>query len=93
MADNSSFSVSNVSATSASFVLRPGHYLVSASASWGGGSCKLQRLGPDQTTYLSVGADFTANGTAAIYIPGGQFVFTIATASAVYAEVVPIDVP
>jgi hypothetical protein len=35
--------------------------------------------------------DFSANGTSAIlYLPGGQYRFSVATATAVYASVVAI---
>jgi hypothetical protein len=50
---------------------------------------KLQRLGADGSTYLSVssGTDFTAAGYQTVDLPAGQYRFTIATASAVYASI------
>jgi hypothetical protein len=83
---------SNVSASTAAFSLRGGKYGVSVVATFGGGSVKLQRLGPDGSTYLSVssGTDFSANGYATVDLPSGNYRWTIATASAVYAELTRI---
>ena len=86
---------SNISATTAAFTLQGGQYGVSAVATFGGGSVKLQKLLADGSTYQSVstGTDFTAAGYATVYLPYGTYKFTIATASAVYAEVarIPTD--
>lgn len=83
---------SNISATTAAFVLLGGAYGVEVVATWSAGSVKLQRLALDGTTYLSVDTttDFTANGYANINLPNGTYRFTIATATAVYAELVAI---
>jgi hypothetical protein len=83
---------SNISATPTSFPLRGGKYAVSALATWGGGSAKLQVLGPDGSTYLSVASatDFTANGYAAIDLGPGDYRLLIATATAIYAQIVRI---
>ena len=77
---------SNISATPASFALRGGKYGVAAIATWTAGSAKLQKLGPDGSTFLSVsaGTDFTANGYATVDLPPGTYQLTIATATAVY---------
>jgi hypothetical protein len=83
--DNQAFS--NISASTAAFRLTGGKYLVDAHATWGGGSVKLQRLAADATTYVSVGADFTADGSAAVSLAPGQYRFTVATATAVYVSV------
>jgi len=84
-----SVSFSNIGATTAAFQLRGGKYGVSAVATFGGGSVKLQMLGPDASTFLSVLAatDFAAAGYAVIDLPPGQYRFTIATATAVYANI------
>jgi hypothetical protein len=84
--DSKSFS--NIAATTAAFVLKGGKYLVEALATFGGGSVKLQALGPDGSTWLSVSSatDFSAAGAATVDLPQGQYRFTIATASAVYAS-------
>jgi hypothetical protein len=85
--DGASFS--NISASTAAFQLQGGKYAAAAIATWGGGSAKLQALGPDGSTFLSVSSatDFSANGYATVDLPAGQFRFTIATATAVYAYV------
>lgn len=82
-------SFSNISVTTAAFALLGGKYGAAAVATFGGGSVKLQTLGPDNTTWLSVssGTDFAAAGYATIDLPSGQYRFTIATATAVYATV------
>ena len=80
---------SNISATTAAFSLLGGKYGVAGVATFGGGSVKLQTLGPDGTTWLSVGTatDLAAAGYAVIDLPAGQYRFTIATATAVYASI------
>jgi hypothetical protein len=83
------YTASNISASTAAFSLRGGKYGVSAVATWGGGSAKLQRLGPDGSTYLSVSSttDFTANGYGTVDLPPGDYKIVVATATAVFAQV------
>jgi hypothetical protein len=83
---------SNISATTAAFGLKGGKYAVTALGTFGGGSVKFQTLGPDGSTWISVSSltDFTVAGDATVDIPPGQFRFTIATATAVYASVAGI---
>lgn len=84
--DSQSFS--NISASTAAFRITGGRYLVDAHAgSWSSGSVKLQRLAADQTTYISVGADFTADGSASVALAPGQYRFTVASATGVYCSV------
>lgn len=80
---------SNISASTAPFVLKGGAYGVAVSATFGGGSVKLQRLALDGSTYVSMSSstDFTAAGGALVNLPPGTYRFTIATATAAYAEV------
>jgi hypothetical protein len=80
---------SNISATTAAFQLRGGKYGAASVATFGGGSVKLQTLGPDGSTWLSLSTatDFAAAGYAVIDLPAGQYRFTIATATAVFASV------
>jgi hypothetical protein len=82
-------SFSNIAANTAAFALRGGKYAVMALATFGGGSVKLQALGPDGSTYLSLAttSDFTAAGGATVDLPPGQYRFTVATATVVYALV------
>jgi hypothetical protein len=79
---------SNIAATTAAFLLRGGRYAIAVLATFGGGSVKFQTLGPDGSTFISVSSatDFTAAGEAAVDIPPGQYRFTIATATAVFAS-------
>lgn len=83
---------SNISASTAQFALRGGKYGVDATATFGGGSVKLQKLLGDTSTFQSVSAatDFTAAGYAVIDLPPGQYRFTVATATAVYCAVTRI---
>jgi hypothetical protein len=85
-------SFSNIAATTAPFVLRGGEYGVSCTATFSAGTVKLQRLAGDGVTYVSVSAatDFAAAGYSPQYLPAGTYRWTIATATAVYAEVVRI---
>lgn len=81
---------SNISATPASFTLRGGNYGVTAKATWGGGSVTLQRLSPDGSTYVTVVTAFTADGYASANLPGGTYRLLVATATAIYVDVVSI---
>jgi hypothetical protein len=80
-------SFANIAATTALFQLRGGKYQISATATFGGGFVKFQMLAPDGVTIFSPSSttDFTAAGLAVLDLPPGQYKFTIATASAVYA--------
>ncbi|KRR22630.1 hypothetical protein CQ14_30960 [Bradyrhizobium lablabi] len=82
------FSFSNISATPTSFILRGGNYGVTAKATWGGGSLTLQRLAPDGTTYVTVMTAFTADGYQSANLPGGTYRLLVATATAIYVDVV-----
>jgi hypothetical protein len=79
----------NIAATTAAFALLGGKYGAAAVATFGGGSAKLQMLGPDGISWLSVSAatDFAAAGYAVIDLPPGQYRITILTATAVYVFV------
>ncbi len=83
-------SFSNISATTASFILRGGCYGVTAKATWGGGSVTLQRLSPDGATYVTVLTAFTADGYASANLPSGTYRLLVATATAIYVDVVSI---
>lgn len=77
---------SNIAASTSTFPLNGGKYGAEATATFGGGSVKLQKLLGDGSTFQSVASatDFTAAGYAVIDLPPGQYRFTIATATAVY---------
>ena len=83
-------SFSNISATPATFTLRGGQYAVTVHATWGGGSLTLQRLAPDGATYVTVLTAFSADGYATVNLPSGTYQLTIATATAIYVDVVAI---
>ena len=87
------FSFANIAATPASFVLRGGNYGLTVSAIFGGGSVTLQRLSPDGSTYVTVITALTAAGYASANLPNGTYRLLIATATAVYADVVSIATP
>jgi hypothetical protein len=80
---------SNISATTSAFNFPGGLYGMDVVAAFGGGSVKLQKLAADGSTYVSVssGTDFTAAGYNTVYLPGGTYRLTIATASAIYASI------
>ena len=83
---------SNISATTSSFRLDGGRYGAEFTATWGGGSVTLQKLGPDGSTYVTAMNAWTANGTALGDLPMGDYRLAVATATAVYVRLrrVPI---
>lgn len=76
---------SNISATTAAFFLVGGLYGIEVTATFGGGSVKLQRLSGDGSTYVDV-SSYTANAWDTQYITDGTYKITIATATAVYVD-------
>jgi hypothetical protein len=87
---NGSVSFSNIAATPASFALRGGLYGVTSKGTWGGGSATLQRLAPDAATYITVLTAITADGYATVQLPPGTYRLPIATATAVYLDIIAI---
>lgn len=84
---------SNLSATPTNFTLNGGCYGIEVIATWGGGSVDLKRQAADGSTFVSVlsGATaFTANGFQSLNLPNGTYQLTIATATAVYADITSI---
>lgn len=84
------FLVQNASATQGPFRLLGGKYEFTASATFSAGSVALQTLGADGSTYVTV-QSFTAAHTVSLDLPPGQYQVAIVTATAVYANVVPIS--
>ena len=80
----------NISATPAQFTLRGGQYGVTVNATFGGGSVTLQRLSLDGASLVTVLTAFAAAGYATVNLPSGTYSLTIATATAVYCEIVSI---
>lgn len=74
-----------------------GYYQISAVCStWNSASLQLKQLGPDGSTYLSIGSAITANGVALVYLPPGVYEWTVSTgtpSATLYASVarVPND--
>jgi hypothetical protein len=86
------FKVASAATTQGPFSLLGGKYGVTVSGTFGGGSVALQTLGPDGSTYVTnTAASFTANGYAAVDLPPGKVQLAIATATAVFASVIPIS--
>jgi hypothetical protein len=82
--------INNGSATSAAYTWKGGEGTFMTKATWGGGTVKLQVLGPDGTTYIDVGSDttLTADGGGNFSLPAGALIrANVATATAVYASV------
>lgn len=80
---------SNISATTSVFTVEGGMYGIDVTATWGGGTVKLQKLAADGTTYITVStysADTYENQTLA----PGTYKFTVATASAIYIRMTAI---
>jgi hypothetical protein len=82
-------SFTNISANTAAFTLDGGLYGIDVSAT-GAGTVKLQKQRADGTTYASVSSatDFAASpGYATVSLPAGTYRLTIATFTAIYANV------
>lgn len=78
---------SNVSATGSAVLYTGGPSLFMATATFGGGTVKLQVLLPDGSTWVDVaGGSLTAAGTSAVlWLPPGSYRVNVATATGVYA--------
>jgi hypothetical protein len=87
---NGSQTFTNIAATPASFFLRGGLYGVTAKGTWSAGSATLQRLAPDATTYITVLTAIAADGYATVSLPPGTYRVLIATATAVYLDIIAI---
>ena len=81
---------SNISATTSAFTLRGGQYGATVIATFGGGSVTLQRLAMDGATWVTCLTAFTAAGYASVNLPSGSYRWAIATATAVYVDLVAI---
>lgn len=81
---------SNISATTAPFVLRGGSYWIETKST-GSGTIDLQKLGPDGTTYTARITQITATaGQQTISLPPGTYKVAIATFTAIYVEITRI---
>ncbi len=80
----------NASASSAAFSA-PGNgwHVFEVVATWGGGTVKLTRLGPDGSTYIDCGTDvtFTADGQGLVWLFSDDTIIAdVVTATAIYAK-------
>lgn len=82
--------VSNISASTAAFILKGGAYGVTVTATFGGGTVTLQRLSNDGVTWITALTAFSAAGYATVNLPPGSYRLAVATATAVYADVTSI---
>lgn len=84
--------LSNASATGGEFIWQGGRGHFAAVATWGGGTVKLQYLGPNGTTWIDAGPDttLTADGGGNFELPPCRIRANVATATAVYAHAVHI---
>lgn len=80
----------NTSTSTGAFEIKAGKWAVMVNATFGGGSITLQKLSSDGSTYVTALTAFTAAGFATADLPDGKYRFTVATATAVYAEIKPI---
>ena len=81
------FTLSDVAAgTLGPFTLLGGKYVLTCTATFGGGSVDLEMLMPDGTTYGLIGTShtFTAAGYVTVDLPPGTYQVVGATASAIY---------
>lgn len=83
----------NISATTSPFTLSGGRYACQVVATFGGGSVTLKRLSNDGSTYTTCMTAFSAAGFNVADLPSGTYEFVIATATAVYIDLVSIAVP
>lgn len=83
---------SNASATGSAKIWQGGRGTFSAVATFGGGTVKLQFLGPDGSTWIDAGSDttLTAAGGGNFDLPPCNIRVNIATATAVYADAVHV---
>ena len=81
----------NATTANVEFYFPGGVCSLSAKATWGGGSLKLQQLLPDNVTWVDIAnSTLSADGYLNVTIPPGKFRSVLATATAVYARVTRI---
>lgn len=78
--------LNNASATGSAVQWDGGRGVFSVVATFGGGNVALQYLGPDESTWLTVGSALTANGLASFDLPPGRIRAAVTTATGVYAR-------
>jgi hypothetical protein len=78
------------SSSSAKFTLEGGYYTLDVVATFGGGTVKVQAVGPDGSTLINTALTLSANGTISGALPPGTYQITVTTATAVYASVTSV---
>lgn len=89
MAYTSGLQFKNISGTPGSFDLPGGQYGITVVGT-GFGTVTLQKLSSDTSTYVTCLTAFAANGYQTVNLPDGTYKLTIASASAVYADIQPV---
>lgn len=79
-----------ISADTADFTIRGGLYGMSVAATWGGGSVTISRKDRNGVYIPMLSTAFSANGYQAVYLPNGTYKMAVATATAVWIELVSI---
>lgn len=93
-----SINFANIAATTAAFTLKGGRYLFNAVATFGGGTVALQGMEADGASFATVpdvagnAASLSAAGWKLVDLAPGQYKFTIATATAVFASVASVPI-
>ena len=78
--------LSNASATGSAVQWGGGTGVMCVVATWGGGNVALQYMGPDEATWVAIGAALTANGILQFTLPPGRIRAAVVTATVVYAN-------
>ena len=87
---NDGISFDNISATTAAFELYGGRFGIMAHGTWSAGSATLEILADDNMTWLTAATALTADGTALVDLPPGQYRWAVATATALYLSLVRV---
>lgn len=88
---NDGKSFDNIDATTDPFELYGGRFgIIAHATSWGGGSATLNVLADDNTTWVLAATAITADGTALVDLPPGQYQVAIATATGVFFSLVRV---
>lgn len=91
MRAHESFNFQNISATTDSFMLQGGAYVLDAVGNFNGGSATLQRQGPDGATFITAATALSAVGTSgSLALPPGTYKIALATATGLSVSVIRI---
>lgn len=92
MRSEEGFSYSSLgTANSSNFPLQGGAYVMDAIATWNSGSITLQRLGPDNATFIVAATALSADGTTgSLALPPGTYRIAVASATNLWISVIRI---